>query len=79
MKTLFVSTWYKYNSGHNLGEWVCLNKFASVEEFYGHCEELHKDETDPEFMFRDSENIPRELFRESEIHKTIKEEVWGES
>ncbi|WHT75169.1 antirestriction protein ArdA [Myroides odoratimimus] len=52
---VYVGTYAKYNNGSIKGDWIELNNFSSIEEFYEFCSELHSDETDPEFMFQDSD------------------------
>ena len=51
---IYVGTYYKYNNGSIAGAWIDLENL-SQEEFYLKCKELHKDETDPEFMYQDFE------------------------
>ena len=62
---IYVGTFRKYNEGSIKGAWLDLTDYSSKEEFYEACAELHKDETDPEFMFQDWENIPAEYVGES--------------
>jgi antirestriction protein len=62
---LYVGTYAKYNSGSIKGAWLALTDFDDREAFLAACRELHKDETDPELMFQDSENIPAGLYSES--------------
>ena len=64
---IYVGTYGKYNAGSLFGKWVDLSDFADIDEFLEACAELHKDESDPEFMFQDRENIPEELVSESWI------------
>ncbi|MGS4344076.1 antirestriction protein ArdA [Myroides odoratus] len=64
---VYVGTYAKYNNGSIKGDWIELSNFSSIEEFYEFCKELHCDETDPEFMFQDWENIPSELISESNL------------
>lgn len=72
MSQVYVSTYRKYNNGSLQGEWLDLSDYASKEEFYEACTELHSDESDPELMFQDWENIPAAFIGES----TIDERVW---
>ena len=51
---IYVGTYHKYNNGSIAGAWIDLENL-SQEEFYLKCKELHKDETDPEFMYQDFE------------------------
>ena len=50
---VYVGTYNKYNNGNIKGEWLDLSKFRDEEAFYAKCGEIHKDESDPEFMFQD--------------------------
>lgn len=62
---LFVGTYAKYNNGSNEGEWLDLDDYNDSEEFLDACAKLHDDESEPEFMFQDYENIPESLYHES--------------
>lgn len=62
---IYVGTYGKYNAGSLFGKWFDLSDFADKDEFMEACAELHKDESEPEFMFQDWENIPEELISES--------------
>ena len=53
---LYCGTFGKYNSGSLAGAWVDLSDFADMAEFMEHIRELHKDESDPEYMFQDVDN-----------------------
>ena len=55
---LYVSTYAKYNAGSLFGKWMDLNDYADHDDFIEACKELHKDETDHEFMFQDFEGFP---------------------
>jgi len=68
---VYVGTYAKYNNGSIKGDWIELNNFSFLDEFYEFCAELHSDETDPEFMFRDWENIPSELISENSLSENI--------
>ncbi|MEC4094988.1 antirestriction protein ArdA [Myroides odoratimimus] len=68
---VYVGTYAKYNNGSIKGQWIELSNFSSLDEFYEFCAELHSDETDPEFMFQDWENIPSELISESSLSENI--------
>lgn len=63
--SIYVGTYAKYNNGSNQGAWLDLTKYTDANDFYKACEELHNDETDPEFMFQDFENFPKSLYSES--------------
>ena len=64
---LYVGTYAKYNNGSIAGEWVDLEQFDNETDFYKHCKKLHKDESDPEFMFQDFEGFPGDMYSESGI------------
>lgn len=69
----YVGTYGKYNSGSIAGKWLKLSKYESKNEFLQACRRLHKDESDPEFMFQDYENIPESMIDES----FISDEIWN--
>lgn len=62
---VYVGTYRKYNNGSLNGMWVDISSFDSHREFIEFCLNLHADEDDPELMFQDYENFPRELYSES--------------
>lgn len=62
---LYCGTYGKYNRGSIKGAWLNLEDYDDAEDFFKACAELHKDERDPEFMFQDFENFPKELYSES--------------
>jgi len=62
---VYVGTYNKYNNGSIKGEWLTLSNFADVQEFNSKCQDIHKDEKDPEFMFQDHEGVPKPLIGES--------------
>ena len=68
---IYVCTYKKYNEGSIFGEWLDLSDYSDKEEFLQACAELHKDETDPEFMFQDYENIPECFISESSISEKL--------
>lgn len=70
--SVYVGTYGKYNSGSIAGKWLKLSKYESKNEFLQACRRLHKDESDPEFMFQDYENIPDSMVGES----FISDEIW---
>ena len=61
---LYVGTYSKYNSGSIAGKWLDLEDYVDSEDFYTACKELHKNESDPEFMFQDYEGFPSFLYSE---------------
>ena len=68
---IYVSTYEKYNEGNLFGEWINLANFNDSPAFYSYCQNLHKDEKDPEFMFQDYEGIPKRLVGESWIDDRV--------
>jgi antirestriction protein len=62
---LYCGTYAKYNNGSIDGKWLKLRDYGDAEVFLKACQDLHSDETDPEFMFQDFEGMPRELYGES--------------
>lgn len=68
---LYVGTYAKYNSGSIEGAWLDLDDYADRDDFYEACAELHSDEDDPEFMFQDFENFPREFYCESNAPEAL--------
>lgn len=55
---LYVGTWHKYNCGSLDGRWWYLCNYASVEDLLEDIAEYHNNETDPEFMVQDWDNLP---------------------
>lgn len=82
---VYVGTYYKYNCGSLQGAWVDLTLFETHEEFMNFCKELHKDETDPEYMFQDTDleyvfnnmisecGIDKEVFKAIEMYSDLQE------
>jgi len=68
---IYVGTYSKYNNGSLNGKWMSLDDYDDIEDFYGACRELHKDEEDPEIMFQDWENIPERMVSECSVEKEI--------
>lgn len=62
---IYCGTYGKYNSGNLNGMWVDLSKFGSYEYFINFCKAIHADESDPELMYQDYENMPGSLYHES--------------
>lgn len=71
MARLYVGTYAKYNAGNLAGSWLDLEDYADKDEFLAACQELHADESDPELMFQDYEDIPESLYSESAISSQI--------
>lgn len=69
---IYVGTYAKYNAGSIAGQWLDLSDYADKDAFLAACAELHKDESDPEFMFQDMEGIPNGLASES----SVEAELW---
>lgn len=67
MPRIYVGTYAKYNSGSLKGGWLDLEDYASKQDFYEACAELHDDEDDPEFMFHGHEDIPSMFITECSI------------
>lgn len=70
---VYVGTYHKYNSGSIAGAWLNIADYKDKSEFLAACRALHKDESDPEFMFQDYEGIPSWFVRESSIDA----ELWS--
>jgi antirestriction protein len=64
---IYVGTYAKYNNGNLFGEWLEPADYENRDDFYAACRELHSDETCPEFMFQDWEDIPQCLIKESYV------------
>jgi len=62
---IYVGTYGKYASGSIAGKWLDLEDYSDSADFYTACRELHKGESDPEFMFQDYEGFPSGLYCES--------------
>ena len=63
MSKIYVSTYRKYTTGSTKGEWLDLSHYASKDDFLAACAELHSDESDPELMFQDWEEMPAQFVR----------------
>lgn len=72
MPRIFCGTYGKYSGGSLKGTWIDLEECAGIDAFLEKCRQYHKDEADPEFMFCDFEDIPREFVGEC----YIKPEFW---
>ena len=68
---IYVGTYAQYNNGSLYGEWINLDEFCSIDEFYKRCKALHMDESDPEYMFQDWEQIPDNCINESWVHPKL--------
>lgn len=58
MARCYVGTYGKYNGGSLAGGWLDLSDYATYQDFLKACKELHKNESDPEFMIQDWESLP---------------------
>ena len=65
MATTYVSTYAKYNNGSLDGTTLDFSDYSDSEGFLQACAEYHDDETEPEFMFQDFEDLPEHLQGES--------------
>ncbi len=68
---IYVGTYAKYNNGSLKGAYIDLSDYADLDEFLKHCREVHKDETDPELMFQDWEEIPSALISECSLNESF--------
>lgn len=64
---IYVGTYRKYNEGSLFGAWLNLDDYSDQSEFYEAATKLHSNESDPELMFQDWENIPSQFIGESYI------------
>lgn len=55
---VYVGTYGKYNSGSIAGGWISLADCENYNAFLSKCKELHKNESEPEFMIQDSVDFP---------------------
>lgn len=58
MAKCYVGTYKKYNEGNLAGKWLNLSDYRTYQEFLSACNELHKNECDPELMIQDWEDLP---------------------
>lgn len=68
---VYCGTYKKYNEGSLDGAWMKLINYPNSESFLKACTEVHKDENDPEFMFQDTEYVPKEFYSESCIYPEL--------
>jgi len=69
---VYVGTYGKYNDGSLFGSWIRPLDYSDKESFMEACQELHRDEEDPELMFQDWQDIPERLVGEC----WVSEELW---
>lgn len=55
---LYVGTFHKYNCGSLDGRWWYLCNYADMDDLLADIAEYHADETDPEYMVQDWDNLP---------------------
>ncbi len=58
--SVYCGTYHKYNNSSLYGKWLNLSDYSNYEELLKTMHELHKDESEPEFMLQDYEHC--ELF-----------------
>lgn len=69
---VYVGTYAKYNNGSISGKWLDLDDYVDLSDFEEACQSLHADESDPELMFQDWENVPSIYVGES----YVSDEFW---
>jgi antirestriction protein len=62
---IYVGTYAKYNSGSIAGAWLTLSDYNGAQDFLAACYNLHNDESDPELMFQDFDDIHKSYQNES--------------
>ncbi len=67
MASIYVGTYARYNNGSIEGAWLDCEDYSDHAEFIEACKALHADESDPELMFQDYEDFPRDFYNESSI------------
>ena len=72
---VYCGTYKKYNEGSLDGGWLHLGKYQNGAAFLEACKKLHADESDPEFMYQDSEYLPDEFYSESCIYPEVFEVI----
>lgn len=68
---IYVGTYAAYNNGSLRGKWFYLNHYLNIDEFYADIKSWHHEESDPEFMFQDWQDIPDELISESYLNPCV--------
>ena len=68
---IYVGTYAKYNNGSIYGKWLDVTDYANKDKFLAACLELHKDESNPELMFQDWEDIPECFISECGVSKSL--------
>ena len=72
---VYCGTYKKYNEGSLDGGWLYLGRYQNSAAFLEACKKLHADESDPEFMYQDSEYLPDEFYSESCIYPEVFEVI----
>lgn len=72
---VYCGTYKKYNEGSLDGGWLHLGRYQNGAAFLEACKKLHTDESDPEFMYQDSEYLPDEFYSESCIYPEVFEVI----
>lgn len=72
---VYCGTYKKYNEGSLDGGWLHLGRYQNAAAFLEACKKLHADESDPEFMYQDSEYLPDEFYSESCIYPEVFEVI----
>lgn len=72
---VYCGTYKKYNEGSLNGGWLHLGRYQNGAAFLEACKKLHADESDPEFMYQDSEYLPDEFYSESCIYPEVFEVI----
>ena len=72
---VYCGTYKKYNEGSLDGGWLYLGRYQDGAAFLEACRKLHADESEPEFMYQDSEYLPDEFYSESCIYPEVFEVI----
>lgn len=72
---VYCGTYKKYNEGSLDGGWLHLGRYQNGAAFLEASKKLHADESDPEFMYQDSEYLPDEFYSESCIYPEVFEVI----
>ena len=72
---VYCGTYRKYANGDISGSWMPLVNYRNSKEFLEACKKLHAGESDPEFMYQDSEYLPDEFYSESCIYPEVFEVI----
>ena len=71
MSCIFVTTYRKLNNGNRDGQWFDLEAFTDKDSFIEACLALHNDEVEPEFLFADFEDIPKEWISDCDVDEAV--------